>query len=272
MDRDYTDLSIALEEAFTESPEEAHGMPGNLGYTVSGVYTVVDPDDLAKFYVHFPDGTFVRAYHYNSVPPMPDFPVWVKKNELDEPYIVGPNLLDLKGVLPPGGQSSIPLNSNIGIHTHEPGSLLFDWVSERRFRFAIVRVSDTPGLNVTVNRIKWTDEDGLARTIPQTIVDMTSHVPGAGLWRWVLVGVDLVNLEIDTVAGSTYPIATEPGFSQLNGFAIGDLEPLAFVRVVNGMTAIDNEVYFVDWRTFGIGKTSGAGAAQNNSVIPWLGL
>src|SRR5690606_22137296 len=82
---DYTRLEAALRRLL------AAGKPtkGVLGYTVGGVYSVAVPNDDARYYVRFPDGSFAAVAHRGRVAPVPDLPVEVGFDGAGNQVILG---------------------------------------------------------------------------------------------------------------------------------------------------------------------------------------
>lgn len=187
-----------LGEAFLELAEGEELLPGDLGMTISGVFRVIDPDDPRRFFVRFPNGTFVSALHKNRVLQRPGTPVLVGKDNQGNPVIVG---------IDPSRANAFYSNSggggnDVGLHDHVRNSgreyVTDPWLIKR------MRTTVTSGFTVQIddgayvyNRIlTWWDTD---------TIDLTAYIPSNPVYdRWVIVGVDPISNTLVAVAGDEY--------------------------------------------------------------------
>lgn len=135
-------------------------------------------------------------------------------------------------------------------------------VDERRFEPGLVQAKLSSAgaytLSVWVNSFMYPASNGALAEWPGGWLDLTSHVPGAGLRRLALIGIDPVTRTLTVIDGDTYGIATTLTTTQLALIAPAGMIPLAAVNLAYGQTEIREE-HILDARIFP--TAAGASAA-----------
>jgi hypothetical protein len=233
-----------LENALSRLLEGEKPLKGTLGYTVDGVYTVSVPDNPAKYYVRFGDGTggFAEVYHRGRAAPIPDLPVEVGFDSAGNMVILGGDL-ERAGL--------IPGENEVGPHSHARGSGMEYPIEPRLLTPA--KASPLAGLTVGVAQgayfygttLRWWGGGAIPVTPPAN----------ANQWAWVLVGIDPAAEALVTASGSAISITAPLDVSTLPAIPFAGYIPLAAVRLRNGQTELD-EADFEDLR-FVVGQRRG---------------
>ena len=121
---------------------------------------------------------------------------------------------------------------NVGPHSHEPGFGNEDMVSNRRIvdGLAWYRGILDGSFSVRVNKF-WYKWDGVDYQYPGGNIDITSHMPAAGLQRWVKVSFDPTTASLVAADGSDISYFATLNDSDLLSIASNNLMPLAGVQM-----------------------------------------
>ena len=144
-------------------------------------------------------------------------------------------------------------------------------VDERRFEPGLVQAKKRDGaytMSVYINSFVYANADGDLREYPGGWLDLTANVPGAGLRRLVLVGLNPTTNSATATNGPVYGLATALTLSQLSDIDPGGVIPLAAVNLAYGTTAINSESYIIDARAFLGGTTSAPAFLSLSDVTP----
>jgi hypothetical protein len=250
---------------------------GYLGYEVNGVFSVISPDNPAKFYVTMKDGSFKEVFHRGKVAPNPQMPVEIRYVN-DDPtqdrsgYIYGVNEDEIRSY-----SNKITASANVGIHSHHRGSGMEFPVDLRLIYQLSVRPS--PGtMVVNVNSGFYFNASNALRWYAGGALNLTSLKPVAAAYkRWVLIGLDPATSTLVTAAST--PV---PGFATLTEAVIetltltpADSIPLAAVKVFQNK----NSLYEMDFvALYRIAAMAGAAGSGDSNLIgypnpvtePWL--
>lgn len=225
-----------LGDAFLQLTAGEELIPGDLGMTVGGTFLVVDPDDPRRFFVRFPNGTFVSALHKNRVLQRPGTPVLVGKDSQGNPVITGIDPTRANAFFSNSGGGG----GDVGLHDHVRNSgreyVTDPWLIKR------LRTTVTSGFVVQVddgaylyNRIlTWWDAD---------TIDLSAYVPTNSVYdRWVIVGIDPISNVLVAVAGDEYFPTTIYDPTQIDLIAFTQLGyiPCAAVYIRGTNTSIPN--------------------------------
>lgn len=168
--------------------DDQTSLSGNLGYTVTGSFRVIDPDDPSRYFVRFPSGNWVSAINRANVPQTPNRPVLVAYDNIGRPYIAGDDPTKIDKFLGVGtGTTVVPPNS-VPPHDHVRNSgreFLIDTWLLKQLR---VRVLSGTTLEVIAGSylynqaLKWYDGG---------TVNLSSYVPAVdGTHRWVIISLN----------------------------------------------------------------------------------
>ena len=242
--RQFSDELIKLAQTATDAGEFAR-----VGYQApDGRYIMVDPQNPMYVWVRIGgDPRYpARANNIQGVAPSPDLPVMVGfppgKREL---YVLG---LAAEATAYYDGR----LPGNVGLHTHEVGSL-WDPVSARRLKMGRVKAHQVNGV---YGMKVWIEPHFHAGGWwPGGAIDLTDYVPdSAGFHRWVKVGMDEDANQPVAYPGDLAPKALPLTEEQLAAVPFPAGVAYAGVKLVYGDTAVDQESRFADctpWRSRG---------------------
>jgi hypothetical protein len=226
---DYGRLSRAMQKKL----EGEKGVSGVLGYEINGEFKVIS-EDPKKFYVRFPNGNFVAAYHFNRVVPSPGMPVKVAVDRVGNPVIIGMDT-QVSGMF-----SSSSSGSNVGLHDHVRGSglefIIDSWMLKQ------LRVSPDTGLLVEIAAGPYMDGDEL-KWFPADSIDLTSYLPSSLLFRkWVIVGINPDTGAIVVGESDEYDVddGADPADIPLVEFTENGWIPLVAIPLVGEQTSIPN--------------------------------
>lgn len=155
-----------------------------------------------------------------------------------------------------GGDEAL---AGIGYHTHRQGSGLEYVVQPQLFEPGLVQWSGT-GLTVYINPFRYLT--GVEwKTWTGGTLDLTAYAPAtAGMWAWVLVGIDPETNTAVAVAGSETPLATPLVWADLDGIAFTGYIPCGAVKVKQDDSKLSDAGRYADargWLNLG-GGGSGA--------------
>lgn len=176
----------------------AETLSGELGYTVDGVFHVVDPDDPRKFWVRYPNGNWVSAFHYQNVPQKPGQPVLTSTDNLGQPYIKGEDKSRASSFVAPGGAGNA-----VGYHTHVRNSGM-DYITDTWLlkQLHVAPISGTLGVIITAGSYKFNNH---IRWFLTETLDLTSYIPAAtGTIRWVIVAINPITEVAVVFSGTPY--------------------------------------------------------------------
>lgn len=228
-----------LTKALVKRLSEGDSLSGLLGYEIDGTMVVV-AEDTKKFYVRFPNGNFVAAYHFNRVPANPGMPVKVSTDRVGNPVIVGMDT-QVSGLFGNSGYT------NVGPHDHVRGSGM-EYIVDSWF-LKQFRVDVSSGLTLSVAQGAYFREDELMWFEGDTY-NLTPYLPSAPTYaRWVIVSFDPDTGEVVSTQGDEFLAGAAADFSELpltpaleNGYI-----PLCAVYLVGGSSTIPS-YYFEDLR------------------------
>lgn len=258
--RQFSDELTKLAQTATDAGEFAR-----VGYQApDGRYIMVDPQNPMYVWVRIGgDPRYpARANNIQGVAPSPDLPVMVGfppgKREL---YVLG---LAAEATAYYDGR----LPGNVGLHTHEVGSL-WDPVSARRLKMGRVKAHQVNGVYGMEVYIEPHFHAG--GWWPGGTIDLADYTPDtAGFHRWVKVGMDEAENQPVAYPGDLLPKALPLTESQLATVPMPTGIAYAGVKLVYGDVAIDQESRFADctpWRSRGAGG-SGSGTFVGLSDTP----
>lgn len=143
--------------------------------------------------------------------------------------------------------ASTPIPSGVPPHRHYIGSGLDDPVELRRL--IPCRVWSSSGLTINVDPFpyQWNGVNYFFSGI--TNLDVSSHVPGSGLQRFVVIGIDPTTNTATIIDGSTYSAASLPLYANLLAISTGNIITSGGLALTNGQTVIlESNIY--DMRPF----------------------
>lgn len=220
-----------LSKALVNAISEGKGVSGLLGYEVNGEFKVVS-DDPKKFYVRFPNGNFVAAYHFNKVVPSPHTPVKVSTDNIGNPIILG---MDTQSASQSNPGS---YGAGVGLHDHVRGSgleYIMDAWFLKQFRVDVTSgfiLSVAAGAYVKNNSLMWFSGGS---------IDISEHVPvSSANARWVIIGFNTESGELVATPSEEFIASVYADFTQLSLIEYYELEynPLCAVYLVGGSTTI----------------------------------
>lgn len=248
--------------------------PGEAGgEDQDGRYAIQVPDDLNNIYVRLLAGdrqTPIEAKNIN-VPIQPDYPVLVY-------YVKG---IKTPYAIPDPSRVAEYRNDNEGLstvapHSHEPGFGNFDPVSTIRMREGQPSLSYPYTFYVDIAPFKYWDVNGDEQWFPGGAIDLESYVPAtSNMHCFVKISLDRNTGLLEATAGadkSTLLPLLEEDLASID--ISSSYKPLCGVKLHNGMTAIDDMKYLMDWRfwiadfaTGGASGVSGVGGATELSEL-----
>lgn len=207
-------------------------LSGQLGYTVDGVFRVVDPDDSRKFFVRYTNGNWVSAFHYGRVIQKPNLGVITSTDNLGQPYIVGED----KGLSSPNNSNS---GNVVGYHTHVRGGGM-DYITDtwllKQLRVAPVTGTLTVSITAGFYFFNWKLQRLAAGTL-----DLSGYYPttAAASW-WVIVGINPLTQTLTVLHGDEFFTGTtaDPALIPLIAFLDLGYIPLCAVHLQQGDTSI----------------------------------
>ena len=192
------------------------------------------PENPAKYYVRFADGSFAQVYHRGRVSPVPDLPVEVGFDSAGNLVILGGD---------PARAGCSTAAHEVGPHSHARGSGMEFPIDPRLL--TPVKAAPLGGLTVSVAQgaycyggsLRWWGGGTITLTPPAS----------ANQWAWVLIGIDPAAGALVAVNGSALVVSAPLDPSTLPAIPLAGAIPLAAVRLRHGQTELD-EADFEDLR------------------------
>lgn len=262
----YAELAGALDRHSKEiRKSDPPTEKGKLGYSLNGSYSVVS-DDPMKYYVRFPDGFFVKAYHDGKCPPSPDLPVLVldARGKRPQIYSVDRDLLASWGGSASGAQQ-------VGPHTHQRYSGLEFDIDLRLIKQLSLRVEDDLTVSVGAGFYWW---EGSLLWFEGEEIDLTDDIAGltADKQAWCIVAIDPTLNELVTVVGTEFDQTLLLSPTDILDIDLTGYIPSTAVKIYDGQTAF-KESDFESMLPIGTGlggNVAGGGAAADATY--WLAV
>lgn len=222
-----------MSAAFQKTLKPPEPRKGQLGYRVGGEYQIVVSGQSELYYVRFPNGSFIKAYHRNRVQPIPDLPVLVGPDARGLTVILD---LDYERIRQFGGDDYAG-NLGVGLHTHELGSGLEFPVSP----LMITGLAGYPsgGMNITIEEGLYY-HNGSIKHFGSTTFSHSGHTPATvGNRRWSIIGINPVTETEVTVDGPEVSSVSELSMSLIegiSGFIENGYKPIIAVETEFGQT------------------------------------
>lgn len=200
---------------------------GKLGYYISGVWRVVDPDDPKKFLVRFVNGTHVSAFHNNKVPQKYDLNVIVGKDHLGRPIILGEDRASNQNF-----HTDTSAGTNVGWHIHPRGGGM-EFITDEWLWKHLRATGDVNNFTVTISEGSYLYNRELRWKSAGT-VDLTSYVPALlGGYRWVVIGINPFNDSFVIALGNPAILTTQtPDINEIENISFVENAWIPLVAVV----------------------------------------
>lgn len=236
--------------------DEERGVLGML----SGSVWVIDAPAAGRVYVTVQRGgslTVLQARN-TRVQSIGGLPVVVRPGDDGVMEIVG-----LDGAVAEQFAGAGAPIGDVGPHSHRLGYGLEDLVESKRFEPGLVSPYNTSSLVVYIDPFfyQW---QGVDAVFAGGTLDLTAHVPTAGLWRWVKVGIDPTTNTPTAVAGTAITQTSPLTAEALRDVVLTGIQ-LFGVKLRAAQTAFSNTDDFVDCRPWlSLGPTG-------DSALTWIG-
>lgn len=192
-----------------------------------------------------------------SVGLVPDLPIWLERNDEGIWTIAG--VRDTEYIAFTGGTRT---GAAVAPHTHEPGGGMVDPVSERRLTPGLVYATGS-GLVVGVRPFAYR-YTGIDRRFEGATVNLSSYLPGSGLWRWVKICLDPSSGSVIALMSDPISVNTQLTDTMLDSIYAADYIPLAGIRLRYDATEL-TENLIVDRRPF----WSIVGTESSSAFVWW---
>lgn len=254
---DTDNLYDAFEDALSGINPEPIEDSGTLGYQDDrNIYTVYSDISRDRYRVRLDDGTNIDPKHKGSVQPVPNLPVIVKYDKLNQPYIEGVDTTkqeQVAGIM--AGQLGV------GPHSHHRNSGMefpIDPILISYFQPLVESdrtISIQPGDYIdTAGNLKW---------FVGSTIDLSDVTVTAGYHRWVMV---LLNKETGalTYQNGSEKVETLPLLeSEVSQFSIpSNQDALHMVKIRSSFQSILQQ----DIITL-TGSRSGAGSVERGYIV-----
>lgn len=238
----YSELVTEL-ESLAKSPSNTDGDLAYLGFA-TGSYSIRVSGKPNYVWVRLAESderTPVQALNLAQVRILPDLPVRVR---------VVNKRLSIIGYDP---TTIDEFFSGAAIETTSPDSDITSVIATRQILPGLVhavQVSGVYGMTVQIEGFYYTNDITNQKAyFPTTTVDLTSYIPAsANQHKYVIVGVDQADNSASVLTGTAKAITVPMLPADIESVTLGNTLALGAVRLVYGMTAINQDYYFVDIR------------------------
>lgn len=226
----YDELKRAIEEHDTQFVKKPKRYRGQLGYTVDGVYSVIEKTNTAQYRVRLDNKSFITAFHNGKCAPQPDLSVWVIQDELGRYYIESVDVTTILSTNP-----NNPSQAFVAPHSHSRGSGMEFPIDPRLFSHFQVR--PVTGLEVYVNGGAY-EYEGHYNWFGGDTVNLSSSVPSiSGKQRWVILSLNHNTASITVTNGAMQSITSPLTIEQIELMQFGGY-PIGAIRLRHGQTSI----------------------------------
>lgn len=247
------------------------GRKGRLGYSINGVLTV--PASAVSYYVRFADQSWAAVRHRGNIAPIPDAPVIVGSDARGKPVIEDFDPDEIATFI---GTTGNPNALQVPPHTHAARTIWEYFIDDYlwlKLAARVVNVDNAATMRVYVTPGRYDHDDALKWWAGDEI-DLTTYAPStAGMWAWIVIGIDPDALALVAVAGTAQAIAMPllPQSIPLVPFDWENHIALYAAKVRNGQTQLYQEEFEALLQTAHTSRTGSGGSSGSGGLSLGVG-